>query len=718
MIEKVQDSKLMLEPLFNPKTIAVFGASENKNKIGYLQLKALQDAGFKGDIYPINPKSKEVAGLTCYPDLSNVPEQVDLAILCVNLKRVEQCFIECGQYGVKAAVIFASGYSEVGEEGLKAQERLKEIALKYSIRIIGPNCVGLVNTTNGLMGTFSPGLTNVPLSKRREVGFVTQSGAFGVLTYIIAAQKGLTFNYFVSVGNEVDTEFSDVIEYMLYDPKTSVVSGYLEGEKNPNKLRRLAKYALEINKPIIIMKSGRSSAGSRAAASHTGSLAGADNIYDGFFRQTSIVRADDYEDIISFSKLFLTKKLPKGKNTVIVTSSGGRGINESDRCESYGLNIHPLSEKIRVDIERNIPSFASALNPVDLTAAAAITHPELFIEPLRVLVNDPDTHIIIFSEFPMNWDGNHPLLQEFIQLCNNSDKLVLVTTFPLEGMSIPPAAELLEENGIAVIPGDLNPIRAVAKLVDYSEAYHKAKDENNELKNIEVNTQEITNMLPMGKTLSESQASEVIERYGIRTSRRGLAGSEEEAVKVANEIGYPVVLKVDSPDIPHKTEVNGIKLNITNDGEVRIAFAEISKNVRKHCPHAEISDISVQQMLPEGVEVIVGVTNDPTFGSVIMLGLGGVFVEVFKDVSFRVAPINKNDAFKMMEELKGYEILQGVRGQPELDKEAIVDVLLKVSALITDHGEKIQELDINPLFVYENGITAADALIVTKELDQ
>ncbi|AOV07432.1 acetate--CoA ligase family protein [Sporosarcina ureilytica] len=712
-LNEIHLSNLELDSLFHPRTIAVYGASENTKKIGYLQLQALLNGRFEGEIYPIHPSSKEIAGLPCYQSVKEVPNKVDLAILCVNINHVENCLIECGKSGVKAAIIFASGYSEIGEAGIKAQNRLKEIADRYNIRVIGPNCVGLLNTTNGLMGTFSPGLTNIPLGKRREVGFVTQSGAFGVLTYIAAAQHGLTFNYFVSVGNEVDVGFSDVIEYMLNDPNTTIASGYLEGEKNPGKLRELAKHALEINKPIVIMKSGRSSAGSRAAESHTGSLAGADKIYDGFFKQTGIVRADDYDDIISFSKLFLSNKLPAGRNTVIVTSSGGRGINEADRCESYGLNIHPLSDKVKSEIEKNIPSYASALNPIDLTAAASITHPELYIEPLKVLINDPETDIIIFSEFPMDWDENTPLLQEFVELCKSSDKLIFVTTFPLEGMSIPKGVQYLEDNGIPVITGNLNPIRSLAKLVEYSETYEKAKTQE-QAHEREVNKQNIQPLLTRNQTLSESQSSEILSQYGIQTTIQAVADTETNAVKIANEIGYPVVLKIDSPDIPHKTEVDGIRLNITSDQELKEAFQEIYENAKEHCPSANIHGISVQQMLPEGVEVIVGVTNDPTFGPVIMFGLGGVFVEVFKDVSFRVAPITRQDAISMMEELRGHELLKGVRNKKAADKEAIIDVLLKVSALIQEYQDDIQEIDINPLIVYEKGITAADALIVTK----
>lgn len=703
-----------LEPLFNPKSVAVLGASANSNKIGYLQVKALLDGGYKGSIFPINPRAESIAGLKCYPSLTAIGQEVDLAIFCLGAEKVKEELGLCAEHGVKAAIIFASGFSETGEEGQKEQDEISRIAKANGIRLIGPNCVGLLNTTNGLVGTFSQGLTNIPLFDQRDVGFVTQSGAFGVFTYIAAAQNELSFNYFVSVGNEMETEFADIVEYMIHDPKTKVISGYLEGAKDPQKLSRLAKEALSVNKPIVLMKTGRSEAGSRAAASHTGSLAGSDKIYDAFFKQHGIVRADDYEDIISFSKLFRSGKLPNGRNTVIVTSSGGRGINEADRCESYGLHIRPLGSDVKKAIQEKIPEFASAYNPVDLTAAAAVTNPELYLAPLRDLVNDSQTDIIIYTEFPLHWEENHPLVEEFIEICKNSDKFVLITTFPLVGMSAPKSISRLVENGIPVITGDMNPIRALAKLVDYSEKYQKNKLEIEEPSILMDKKSEVAQMLSVHKTLSESEASKILEVYGIPTKECRIAESEDEAVEFANAIGYPIAMKIDSTDILHKTEADAIRLNLKNDMDVRTAYGDILGNAKKHKHDAVIHGIAVQEMLPEGVEVIVGMTHDPVFGPVIMFGLGGVFVEVFRDISFRVAPLTRKDAVEMIEEIKGYKILQGVRGKPAADIEAIVNTLMNLSALLEDYGDCIEELDINPMFVYEHGIKAADALLVTR----
>lgn len=711
----LNQSNQTLEPLFNPRSVAVLGASATKFKIGNLQVKTLLDGKYIGEIYPINPKSKEIEGLKCYPSLADVPNDIDLAIFCLGAEHVKQGLEECAKKNVKAAIIFSAGFSETGAEGIEKQKELTEIARQNGIRIIGPNCVGLVNLSNGLIGTFSPAILSVPLDGQRGVGYVSQSGAFGVLTYMAAAQNDLSFDYFVSVGNEMETEFADVVEYMVHDPKIKIISGYLEGAKNPDKLRNLAKEALDNNKPIIVMKTGRSNAGSRAAASHTGSLAGSDKIYDAFFEQSGIVRADDYEDIISFSKLFLSDKLPTGRNTVIITSSGGRGINEADRCESYGLTIIPLSEKTKEEIKLHIPTFASASNPIDLTAAASVSNPELFIAPLRALVEDPDVDNIIFTEFPNYWGADHPLLKEFIEICRESTKFIFITSFPLVGMSIPQGTAELVKNGIPVIPGNLHPIRGLAKLVKYSEYYRKNK-ELNEINQLEtpalIEKQDIETLLHSGKTLSELETSTILDHYQIPTTNRFLAATAEEASNYATMMGYPVVLKVDSPDIPHKTEADAIRLNLKNEQEVVLAFSEITRNALKYKPDAAINGISVQEMLPEGVEIIIGANNDSVFGPVVMFGLGGIFVEVFKDVSLRVAPLTRKDAYEMIEEIKGKAILKGARGKAPVHIESIIDVLLKVSALVTDYKDTIKELDINPLIVYENGIKAADAMLV------
>lgn len=703
-----------LKPLLNPKSVAVLGASENKYKIGHLQIRALIDGQFQGEIIPIHPTATEIAGLKSYSSLADVPGEIDLVIFCVSYHQIKAGLVDCAKKKVKSAIIFAAGFSEAGEEGQKLQEELALYAKKHGIRLVGPNCVGLVNTSNGLIGTFSPSFLTVPMDGKKGVGYVSQSGAFGVLTYMAAAQYGVNFNYFVSTGNEMDTSFEDFVEYMVHDDETCMISGYLEGTKKPEKFKQLAKLALNKKKPIVLMKTGRSDAGSRAAASHTGSLAGSDMIYDAFFKQNGIVRAEDFDDIIAFSKLFNAERLPTGKNTVIITSSGGRGINEADRCESYGLNIVQLSEVTKAEIRKTLPDYASVSNPIDLTAAASVTNPEFYLEAMKGLVNDPDVDNIIFTDFPFNWDENTPHLQEFVSVAKASNKVIAVFPFPLEGMTYPKATDTLVANDIAVISGALNPVRALSKLVQYSTYVQ----ENEQLSDVAADFGSANNidaLLKPGATLSESEASEVLDCYGIPTTKRSIARDSDEAVKIAKSTGFPVVLKIDSPHIPHKTEADAIRLNVASEEDVRSAFEEVMANAKAYNPSATLNGVSVQEMLPSGVEIIIGAHNDETFGPVIMAGLGGIFVEVFKDIAFKVAPLTRNDALELLDELQGKAILHGARGKAPVDKEAIIDVLLKVSNLMNDNKDTIKELDINPLIVYEKGIKAADAMIVVQE---
>lgn len=701
-----------IRPLLYPESVAILGASENKYKIGNIQLQALIDGKFQGEIYPIHPKAEQIAGLKSYPSLTDVPNSIDLVIFCVAYDQIKNGLIACAEKKVKAAIIFASGFSEAGEEGKKLQLELAEYAKLNNIRLLGPNCVGLVNTSNGLIGTFSSSVLDVPMTGKRGVGYVSQSGAFGVLTYMAAAQYGINFNYFISSGNEMDTTMEDYIDYMVHDDEIEVISGYIEGAKNPKKLKQAAHKALEKKKPIVLMKTGRSDAGSRAAASHTGALAGSDKIYDAFFRQYGIIRVEDAEDVIAFSKLFNPNRLPKGKNTAIITSSGGRGINEADRCEAYGLNIVRLSDETMAEMRKTLPDYASVTNPIDLTAAASFTNPEFFLDTLKVLVNSPEVDNILLTEFPHSWDEHNEYFKEFITVAKNSEKFIGFFPFPLGEITYPQTTPILIENEIAVVSGALNPVRALSQLVEYSRFLNTVQTDGMEERYEHEN---IDDLLTPGAVLSESEASEVLARYGIPITKRYVTLSAEEAVERALQIGFPVVLKIDSQQIPHKTEADAIRLNVSSEEEVKEAFMEIMKNARNYNPAAVLNGVSVQEMLPQGTEVIIGAKNDEVFGPVIMAGLGGIFVEVFKDIAFKIAPLNRQDAGTLLDELQAKAILDGARGQVAVDKEAIIDVLLRVSQLMLDYRDQIKELDINPLIVYENGIKAADAMLVVTE---
>lgn len=702
-----------LAPFFNPKSIAIIGASENIMKPGGRPISALLSKGYGGKIYPVNPFRESIGGLKCYPSVTDIPDDVEMAIISIVADKTYPVLEECAAKGVRAAVVFTSGFAETGPGGLAEQQRLTGLARKTGMRILGPNCLGIVNTNNGVMASFAF-IVDLPPAEPRVLGFVSQSGGFGSVIYAAALAGGVGFNYFISVGNEADLEFTDFLEYMVHDPGTRLAGGYLEGARDGDKLRRVAEEALRREKPILIMKSGRSSAGSRAAASHTGSLAGSDRVYDAFFRQTGIIRIDHYKDLIAFAPVFQTGRMPAGRKTAIIATSGGAGVALTDLCESLGLNVIPLSKKTREKMDSFLPSFASTHNPIDLTAAF-LQEPELLPLILRALCEDPEVDIIVGSlNFPV--PGDHPVVRQIIDIYRETAKFMLISPFRLPGASVEPAVTELEKAGLPMISETVDAVRAVSNLVAYSENLKKRKSVMYQVHHPALPRPDLTGLLIPGESLGESGAKKILEKYGIPVTRQRLASTPEEAVSLAREIGYPVALKIDSPDIPHKTEAGGLKLGINNDEGVLSAFAEIIGNAKRYSPGARINGVSVQEMLPEGVEVIVGVTRDPVFGPTVMFGLGGIFVEVLKDVSFRIAPVSPGDACDMIEEIKGSAILKGVRGKPPVDTRAIADVILKVSSLADDYRDIIEEIDINPLLVYPEGVKAADAMLVVREV--
>ncbi len=702
-----------LEYFFNPGSIAVIGASNNPLKPGGRPVNFLLDKGYAGNIYPVNPSRETISGIRCYPSILDIPDTVDLAIISVAAKMVYNTLEQCVAKGVKAAVIFSSGFAEVGPGGIAEQKRISGLAEKSGMRILGPNCLGIVNTLNGVMATFAF-IAELPQVDRKGLGFVTQSGAYGALIYASSLQRGVGFNYFVSVGNEADLEFADFLEYMVYDPHTRIIGGYLEGAKDGPRLRMLAEAALEKEKPVLVMKVGRSEAGRRAAASHTGSLAGSDNIYDAFFKQTGIVRIDGYTELISFTPLFLNGKLPQGKNTAIIATSGGAGVTITDLCESLGLSVIPLGEKARAKMEKVLPAFASTRNPVDLTAAV-MTQPEIITTSLRALTEDPGVDIIIANVNFTSLTGEHPAVREFIEIGKSTDKFLVVCPFIFPGAGMDDACMDIMRAGIPVNPDILEAVKAIANLAGYNETLKRRKRPEYRIQYRNSPKPDLEGLLIPGATLSEGGAKAILEKYGIPAAREYPAASADEAADVAGKIGYPVAVKIDSPDIAHKTEAGGVKLNLNGETEVRKAFEEVTVNAGRYNPDARINGVLVQEMLTGGTEAIIGVTKDPVFGPVIMFGLGGIFVEALKDVSFRVAPVSPGDALDMIREIRGHALLKGFRGRPAVDTGAIVDAILKVSDLVTDHRDMIEELDINPLMVFPHGVKAADALLITAD---
>ena len=700
-----------MEYFFNPRTIAIIGASSDFRKPGGRSLNALLKRGFTGKIYPVNPNSKHILGMECYPSLDAIAEAIDMAIVSTPAETVLDKLKQCVAKKVKAVVVFTSGFAEVGPEGRALQQQITDLAREHNLRILGPNCVGLLNLTKSMAACFANIVDLQPVYPM-TFGFVTQSGAFGTMIFSQAVQAGVGFSSFVSVGNEADTEFSDYLAYMLTDPETKVVGGYLEGAKNGKKFRWAAEQALAMKKPIMIMKVGRTGAGARAASSHTGSLAGDDQVYDAFFRQMGIIRIESLSELTSFVIVHRSGRIPEGNNIGILSISGGAGVLMADRSEALGLNVPEFKGETRLKLESYLPPFGSARNPVDLTSAA-VSEPEMLGKCLRALVEDDSIHMISVAMGFMPHMA--PILaKDLIEIYRSTTKPIVLTTYVLNPSEVVQrAVESIKEAGIPVLTDHLHAIQAMKNLAWFAGRVRWAEAQGKGNLPIEIRSdRKIIQQVRSKEPLSEYDAKKILRSYKIPVTREALATSVEMAVREARKIGYPVALKIQSPQIMHKTEAGGIRLDVSTDRDVRAAYREILANARKYNSKARIQGVLVQEMLKDGVEVIIGAAKDPVFGHVMMFGLGGIFVEALKDVSFRIAPISQADAEEMVQEIKGCAVLNGMRGKPPVDFKALTEVLLKVSRFLTDHGNSVRELDINPLVVFKRGARVADALIV------
>jgi len=698
--------------LFYPRSIAVIGASANPVKPGGMPLVSLTSNGYTGDIYPVTPKYKDISGLRCYPTLGDIPGEVDLAIIAVSAQLVQKALQECAAKKVKAAIVFTSGFAEIGGAGIKYQEDMAKLARESNITLCGPNCMGIFNAQNAMTAGFViselPGKVIVP----NFFGFISQSGGFGAVMHAIASERGIGFTYFVSSGNEADLQFADYLAYMVDDASTKVIGGYLEGIKDGRKLFQAAEMALQAQKPVILIKTGRHPAAARAASSHTGALAGSDLVYSSFFKQKGIIRAEGIEELITILSLLAGGNLPRGNKVGIIVGSGGNGVLLADKCVEAGLEVGSLTGHTQAALSKLLPSFATPANPIDMTSRI-LTDTTLLRETINLVIKDPGVDMLIIFHWSSRKGWSQPT-REIVDLLANSVKPVLVLVWGSDEAAIEDLRFFREHRVPAVREIDYA-ARCLAALAKYSikvNSYLKqAKIPPAPVPDREKTILLLKGFKP-GDKLSESQSKEILRSCGISTTREGLAADEEEAVRIAANLGCPVALKIDSPDIPHKTEAGGIRLNLDTPGKIREAYREIIQSVKRSRPDARIRGILVQEMLTGGIEVIAGISRDPVFGPTVLFGLGGIFVEALEDVSLRVAPLNVGDAREMINEIKGFRVLSGFRGKPPADQDAIVDVLLNLSRIALDFPQ-IAELDINPLFVYAKGqgVRAADVLI-------
>jgi acetyltransferase len=700
-----------IEFFYHPRSIAIVGASTKSSKPGGRPVRALRKRGYAGKVYPINPSYEEVEGYECYPSLLDVPGDIDMAIISLPAESVLDVLRQCAAKDVKVVVIFSAGFSEIGAEGTELQQQVRDLARASNIRILGPNSLGVINSANSATASFAFIADLDPVTPG-TLAFVSQSGAFGAMMYAQATEAGVGCSSFTSVGNEAEAEFSDFVGYLLDTPETQVIGGYLEGARDGDKLRRIAEKALSLRKPMLILKVGRTGAGARAASSHTGSLAGDDQIYDAFFRQMGIVRIEALPDLTSFAILHRSGREYLGKRVAILGGSGGQGVLLADRCERLGLSVPEITGATREKLEQCLPDFASARNPIDLTAQGG-RDTSTWGKCLRALVDDPGIDVVLAQAF-FREEVGMKVAEELVEICQSTHKpVVLMTHHRDDSEFVSKCIALVEGAGIPILSDGLQAVEAVAKLCWYCEKASQVGDVEFPLPRI-LPGEGVDALIHFPDRLSEFQCKRILSCYGVPVTSEGLATSAEMAVEQARELGYPVALKIQSGEILHKTEAGGISLDLESDDDVRAAYHEVVASSKRFSPDAAVQGVLVQEMLKDGVEVIIGTTKDPVFGHVIMFGLGGIFVEALRDVSFRIAPVTRRDAEEMIGEIKGYRVLQGMRGKPPADVDAIVDAILRVSQLVTDYADEIEELDINPLVVFSEGAKAVDALVTRR----
>ncbi len=693
--------------LLKPKKVAVVGASEKEGFASDTCKNILQYTKNLDSVYFVNPKRDTVFDRKCYPSLSDIPEQIDLVIICTPQKVVPSIIEEAGRNKCGGAVIFASGYSETGEEGAKAQEELIQVCKDNDIAMMGPNCAGFANYNGDV---FSFAFLSEKRERKGNIGMISQSGQ----VCLSALDKlGMGFSYLISSGNSASISTEEYLEFLAKDEDTKVIAAYIEGVRNPQVFANALKIAAENKKPVIILKTGRSNKAIALASSHTGSIAGSDAAFSAVMEKYGAIRVDDIQELLGTAQMFSKLTLyPTQKKWAIVNVSGGEAGISADIAYLKNLELADISEQTKATLNTIVPDYCTPNNPLDLTATLAYI-PELFAKALSTLMKDSEVGglIIGYTITSQIIDQTIPCMIEGLELFKKEgyDKPILWLPF-VEHTPNQECLEKLLALNIPVLSSGLSGVSSLNKLEDFVHFDREVLAKNPSLafpKALEDDVQ--------SNALSERESMQMLKDYGIKgVSVARLARSLEEARSFADDFVYPLVAKVSSAQIMHKSDVGGVKLNIKNKAELEIAYNEIMASCQKACPDAIIDGVIVNTMHPKGVEMIIGMNNDSQFGPMMMLGMGGVFVELFKDVALAPAPLSKPEALKMLTSLKAYSLLTGYRGSEPCDVDALVELLCELSKFAAEHKDSIKEFDFNPVFVYgkAKGTAIADALIV------
>jgi acetate---CoA ligase (ADP-forming) len=690
----------MLKELLYPKAIAIIGASQNPGKVGYGLVANLVESGFKGALVPVSMTATKILGLKCYKDLTDYKGKIDLGLIAVPVKAVKAAMESCVDAGAKAVIVITAGFKEVGAEGVALEKELAESARASDVRLLGPNCIGVLNTHHHMNATFAP---SMPPAGRISV--ISQSGALCVAILDWAATEKIGMGKVISLGNKAELNEADFLEALAEDKETAVIVGYLENIVDGPRFLQIAEQTAA-QKPVLILKAGTTKAGAKAASSHTGSLAGADAAYTAAFKHSGVIRAESFERLFDYALAFGTQPLPHGNRVTIITNAGGPGIMAADAAEACGLELLAPTDAARNKLKEFLPTTAAFGNPVDVIGDA---DPDRYVKALEVLQDDPNTDAILILVTPQNMTKPSDLARALEKA--HTKKKPLLTAF-MGGNAIAEAKEFLTSMGIPNYPSPERAVLALKAMCDY--ATWRKRPARVVLR-FPVNRRRVERIITKyvrmkNNQISEVEAKEILAAYGFRTLPGALATDREESVDAAERIGYPVVMKVVSPSIIHKSDLGGVLINLGSADQVRDAYDLIITRSKRHSPKAVLRGVYVEKMGRRGREVILGLTRDPQFGPMLMFGLGGIFVEVLKDVAFHLAPVTASEAIQMLKLTRSYSLLMGARGQKPVDLDAIADAIQRISQLATDYPQ-IAELDINPFIVGEVGTEAyaADA---------
>ncbi len=698
-----------LEKFFNPDSVAIVGASRQKGKVGYEILKSMIDAGYPGKIFPVNPNADEIEGLKCFANLKSLGQRPDLVVIVVPAKAVPDVMQQCASLGVKAAVIITAGFKEVGEEGKKLEQQVAQIAKRAGVRVIGPNCLGVIVPANKLNASFGGDLPAVGAT-----GYLSQSGALLAAILDMANANGIGFSKLISIGNKADIDEIDIIEALAADPDTKVIAGYLESITDGAAFVRQAEQISQ-KKPILLMKSGGTAAGARAASSHTGSLAGSETAYECVFERAGIIRCFSIKKQFDFAQTFATQPLPRGQKVAVITNAGGAGIMAADAVERYGLTFAELSEKTIHKLRSRLPAAANVLNPIDVLGDALADRYEFALD---VAIDGPNVDAVIVLLTPQAMTEPVATAEAIVRIAKQKPQKPVLASF-LGVSKVQKAVEILRKGGIPQYDSPESAVLTIKVMVDYVRWCARPK---RIVRLFPVNRRKaetiVERCLRQGvREIGEAESKEILEAYGFVTPKGSIATTAEQAANIAEQIGYPVVLKIWSPDILHKSDVSGVRVGIETPQEVMDAFDLMMYRIPQKLPNAKILGVLVQEMCSTGKEVILGMNRDPHFGPLMMFGMGGTMVEVLKDVSFYLAPLTADEARQMLVNTRTYKMLKGVRGEKGVDIDAIAEGLQRLSQLVTEFPQ-IKEMDINPYMVGPEGTTpiAVDARISVEKV--